>query len=77
MKLEELQAIAEKATNGTGDVNDALVLLTEMFASFSKHLKEVKTLLNSVKEGQDALSARLDQIESHTTDWVYRAVVED
>lgn len=77
MKAEELQAIVEKAKALNGDVNDAIGVLASMFESTSRHLKEIKSQQNEILSRLEQLSQRLDKIESHTTDWVYRAVIED
>lgn len=77
MKAEELQSIVEKASNSNGDINDAIFVLAAMFESTSRHLKEVKAQQSEILSMLEKLSSRMDKIESHTTDWVYRAIVED
>jgi hypothetical protein len=77
MKAEELAAIVEKAQNANGDINDAIRVVAAMFESTSKHLKEIKSQQNDILSKLDALTERMDKIESHTSDYVYRAVIED
>lgn len=77
MKAEELQNIVEKANIGNGNANDVIFIMAAMFESTSKHLKEIKAQQTEILSSLGKLSARLDKIEAHTTDWVYRAIVED
>lgn len=77
MKFEELQSIVEKANNSNGDINDAIAVLAAMFESTSRHLKEIKSQQSEILSALENLSSRIDKIENHTTDWVYRAIVED
>lgn len=81
MKSEDLQKIVTKAESLNGDINDAICVVAAMFESTSRHLKEIKMQLNEIKMQQNeilsSISERLDKIEQHTTDWVYRAIVED
>lgn len=77
MKAEELQSIVEKASNSNGDINDAIFVLAAMFESTSRHLKEVKAQQSEILSMLEKLSSRMDKVEAHTTDWVYRAIVED
>jgi len=88
MKSEDLQKIVTKAESLNGDINDAICVVAAMFESTSRHLKEIKMQLKEIKmqlneikmqqnEILSSISERLDKIEQHTTDWVYRAIVED
>jgi predicted transcriptional regulator len=77
VKVEELQSIVEKAKNSNGDINDAIFVLAAMFESTSRHLKEVKAQQSEILSTLEKLCSRMDKIEEHTTDWVYRAIVED
>ncbi len=77
MKPEELQSIVEKAQNSNGDINDAIFVVAAMFESTSKHLKEIKSQQAEILSNLEKLLTRMDKIETHTTDWVYRAIVED
>jgi methyl-accepting chemotaxis protein len=77
VKAEELQNIVEKAKNSNGDINDAICVIAAMFESTSRHLKEVKAQQSEILSMFEKLSSRMDKIEAHTTDWVYRAIVED
>lgn len=76
MKSEELQQIVDKAAGSASNVNDAVLVLAAMFESTSRHMKEIKSQQNEILLRLEKLSTRMDNIEEHTTDWVYRAVVE-
>ena len=77
VKSEELQQLVDKANNGNSDNNDAVFILAAMFESMSKHLKELKSQQIEILSKIDNVSSRLDRIESYTTDYVLRAIVED
>lgn len=77
MKADELQSIVEKANNSNGDINDAICVIAALFESTSRHLKEIKAQQFEILSSLEKLSSRMDRVEAHTTDWVYRAIVED
>lgn len=77
MKAEQLKGLVDKAKAGNADVNDVVLIAADMFESFSKHLKDIKEKQDVIIQKLEDNNLQVSEIQSHTSDWVYRAIIED
>lgn len=63
MTSKRLEEIKTRFANGQGNLEDLNEILSDMFSSFSAHFKEIKKELQEIKENQETLFERVDDIE--------------
>jgi hypothetical protein len=74
---EELDQILERAQKGEATLGDVVNIVGATIMSVARHARDIKARQDEAQQKLDAVSARLAKVESYTSDWVYRAVIED
>lgn len=77
MTQEELDQILERAKAGEATLADVVEIVGATLMSVSRHARDIKTKQDELHAKLEGLSARVAKVESYTSDWLYRAVVED
>lgn len=77
MTQEELDQIILRAQKGEATLSDVVEIVAAILMSVGRHSRDIKAKQDELQQQIDGVSSRLARVESHTSDWLYRAVVED
>jgi len=63
MTAKRLEELKKKFNSNSGNMQDLGELLTDLFQSFSSHMKELKGQIKEVEANQEIIFAHLEEIK--------------